>query len=363
MMLKRGVLLMLALLLMLLPLTVQKADARQSPSSLMESFRQASETYKVPLPLLMAIGYAETRWNHHDGQPSQLNGYGIMHLVDNPRHHTLQQAAQLTRFSEERLKQDSHANIMGAAAVLAHIAKEQGEGRLPDRLGKWYPVAAEYAGYQSQMITRLHVDEVFRLIREGVSKQAEGERLELKATRVLPDRGIYEHVQLSNTLPAYDYPNARWIPADSSNYNAANREGDGNDIDKVVIHTTQGSYAGAISWFQNPSSNVSAHYVIRSSDGEITQMVQDSDIAWHAGNWDYNVHSIGIEHEGYVEEPGWYTDSMYRSSAALTRWLCDQYEIPRDRSHIIGHSEVPGATHTDPGSQWDWNYYMSLVNQ
>jgi hypothetical protein len=34
-----------------------------------------------------------------------------------------------------------------------------------------------------------------------------------------------------------------------------------------------------------------------------------------------------------------------------------------DRSHIIGHNEVPGATHTDPGSCWNWTYYMQLVTQ
>jgi hypothetical protein len=36
--------------------------------------------------------------------------------------------------------------------------------------------------------------------------------------------------------------------------------------------------------------------------------------------------------------------------------------IPVDRSHIIGHSEVPGATHTDPGDGWDWDLYMDLIS-
>jgi hypothetical protein len=61
---------------------------------------------------------------------------------------------------------------------------------------------------------------------------------------------------------------------------------------------------------------------------------------------------------------------MYRASAALTRDVCDRYGIPKDRSHVIAHAEVPGCSssggggagcHTDPGSGWDWNYYMSLV--
>ncbi|PGH46646.1 N-acetylmuramoyl-L-alanine amidase, partial [Streptomyces sp. Ru87] len=54
--------------------------------------------------------------------------------------------------------------------------------------------------------------------------------------------------------------------------------------------------------------------------------------------------------------------AMYRSSAALTKHLCDTHGIPKDRQHIVGHSEVPGNDHTDPGANWDWDHYMALVN-
>lgn len=77
-------------------------------------------------------------------------------------------------------------------------------------------------------------------------------------------------------------------------------------------------------------------------------------IAWHAGNWTYNTQSIGIEHEGYISNCTWFTDAMYRASAGITKSVAAKYNIPKDRSHIIGHKEVPGATHTDPGSCWDW---------
>lgn len=162
---------------------------------------------------------------------------------------------------------------------------------------------------------------------------------------------------LHHAFTEAEYPQARWIPASSQNYSVRSSR----TIDTIIIHVTQGSYSGAISWFQNPSANVSAHYVIRSSDGEITQMVKHKDIAWHAGNWDYNTRSIGIEHEGYVNDPTWFTDTMYRSSAQLVKWLGQTYGIPMDRSHILGHNEVPGATHTDPGPHWDWSYYMQLI--
>jgi hypothetical protein len=54
---------------------------------------------------------------------------------------------------------------------------------------------------------------------------------------------------------------------------------------------------------------------------------------------------------------------MYRSSARLAAFLVDRYGIPLDRQHIVGHNEVPGTTHTDPGRYWDWDKYLGYVRQ
>ena len=150
------------------------------------------------------------------------------------------------------------------------------------------------------------------------------------------------------------------MAADSTNYTTASRP-TSHPIQYVIIHVTQGSYSGSISWFQNPSSNVSAHYILRSTDGHLTQMVREKDYAWHAGNSTYNQRSIGIEHEGFVSNPAWFTTAMYRASADLSRYATRKYNIERTRSRIIGHVEVPGATHTDPGTNWNWNLYMDMV--
>ncbi|CAN5799318.1 hypothetical protein BH18ACT11_BH18ACT11_02420 [soil metagenome] len=133
---------------------------------------------------------------------------------------------------------------------------------------------------------------------------------------------------------------------------------------------TQGSWSSAINYFASTSNNhSSAHYTVRSSDGFIGQSVHEPDVAWHAGWWRTNTHSIGIEHEGYINKPGWFTDAMYRSSAKLSAYLAVKYHIPIDRKHIIGHNEVPGCPgggggvdcHTDPGKYWRWSRYMDLV--
>ncbi|MFJ4685088.1 N-acetylmuramoyl-L-alanine amidase [Streptomyces sp. NPDC088789] len=160
--------------------------------------------------------------------------------------------------------------------------------------------------------------------------------------------------------PAPDHPSGEWQPAHPSNHTAADRPAD-HPVDFVVIHVTQTPYANTLSIFQEAGRSVSAHYVIRSGDGHVAQCVRESDIAWHAGNWDYNTRSIGIEHEGWVDEPRWFTERMYQSSARLTAAICGRHAIPRDRAHILAHYEMPGTDHTDPGPLWDWDRYMSLV--
>ena len=160
---------------------------------------------------------------------------------------------------------------------------------------------------------------------------------------------------------AVDYPLAEWAPATTSNYTASNRPAT-YPLDYVIIHVTQATYPTTLSIFQNPQKKVSAHYVVRSADGHVAQCVREHDVAWHAGNWDYNTRSIGIEHEGWVDQPAYFTNALYEESAKLTAAVCARYGIPRDRAHILGHYEVPGTDHTDPGPNWDWTRYIRLVN-
>ncbi|MET7651994.1 MULTISPECIES: N-acetylmuramoyl-L-alanine amidase [unclassified Streptomyces] len=159
-----------------------------------------------------------------------------------------------------------------------------------------------------------------------------------------------------------DHPLAEWQPATGSNYTPSNRPTT-HLVDRVVVHVTQTLYAEALAVFQDPRKKVSAHYVVRSVDGHVAQCVRESDIAWHAGNWDYNTHSVGIEHEGWVDRPAYFTEALYERSARLTASICDRYGIPKNRAHIIGHHEVPGTDHTDPGPNWDWGRYLRLVNR
>ncbi|AVT41428.1 N-acetylmuramoyl-L-alanine amidase [Plantactinospora sp. BB1] len=330
------------------------------------AFDKASTRYDVPRDLLVALGYAETHLDGHAGAPSASGGYGVMHLTSNPKLRTLDEATALTGLGRDTLRTDSAANVTGAAAVLRSYADAAGLTAAQRRdVDRWYGQVVRYGGASTPAVARLYADTVYDLLGSGLDASTAEGPVRVPARKVAPDRGALRDVAPLGSpdgmgIMSTDYGPAAWAPAHSANYTVANREST-YPINYVVIHVTQGSYAGSISWFQNPASQVSAHYTIRSSDGAVTQSVREKDVAWHAGNWTYNTQSIGIEHEGYVTQPSWFTDAMYRSSAALTRHLCDRYGIPKDRSRIIGHNQVPGATHTDPGPHWNWTYYMQLV--
>ena len=139
-------------------------------------------------------------------------------------------------------------------------------------------------------------------------------------------------------VAAPDYPLARWIPAAAGNFSVANRPHD-CPVDMIVIHDTEVPIAQAVRIFQDPIMQRSANYIV-SASGQIVQMVHETDIAWHAGNWDYNTRAIGIEHAGFASA-NLYTYPEYDNSAMLAASICSRYGVPLDRTHVIGHAVSP----------------------
>jgi hypothetical protein len=139
------------------------------------------------------------------------------------------------------------------------------------------------------------------------------------------------------------------IPADPTNYGGRA----GSKVDTIVVHVTQGTTRSAALWFANPAAKVSAHYII-GKNGAMVNCVPESLCAWHADNRGYNRRSIGIECEGFVDDPTMWTDALMSTLTKLCNDLSTRYNIPVSRSTIIGHNEVPGASHTDPGPLMPW---------
>lgn len=325
----------------------------------------AAGEFGVPAPVLLALGWEASHWNAD--VETRWGGYGIFDLREGDRDPSLEHAGALLETDPNALIADWRLQVRGAAAILADQARMANGGELPptDELLSWWDAVRAFSGREEPVLQDQYAHYIFELIGRGMSAETAWGTVTLEPQPVdLSGRDVVPPPTSPDSALAYQY-----YAACSDNYSDYSR-GSG-DIDMVVIHTAEGSYSGTYAWFANCSAEASAHYVVRSSDGQITQMVKEADVAWHAGNWDYNLRSVGIEHEGYVSDCGYYTDAMYAASAALTADIASREGVSLDRSHIIGHDEVPdpdgsgwggSGHHTDPGSCWDWDYYMDLLN-
>ncbi|WP_430508790.1 peptidoglycan recognition protein family protein, partial [Escherichia coli] len=85
-------------------------------------------------------------------------------------------------------------------------------------------------------------------------------------------------------------------------------------------------------------AQTSAHFVV--SGGRVHCIVSPTDTAWHAGLWDENLRSIGIECRPEA------TAADYATVAELVRWLRNKYGNLPLRPHKQFYS-------TDCPGRWD----------
>ena len=347
---------------------------RKDEEQLDPMFDQAGEEFGVPADLLRSIAFVESRWTNHvpvveeGGVPAS---YGVMGLRDDDWFgHSLVDAAAMIGRTPDELKRDPELNIRGTAALLAII------GRGAKSLEDWEAAVAKLSGIPQDEIARIYTYDVVNTLRLGRASRAHDVDLEKIYGKPLLQILSAPMVTVKGgriASESSDYGPALWNPAASCNYTVGRTMA----ITHVTIHTAEGSYAGTISWFQNCSAQVSAHYVVRSSDGQITQMVLEQDKAWHVGT--ENGYTVGIEHEGYMSQPTtWFTDAMYNASALLTRDICASNGLDKTRVYdgslgwnavisdkslysVKGHVNFPNQTHQDPGSGWNWPKYRNLV--
>lgn len=110
-------------------------------------------------------------------------------------------------------------------------------------------------------------------------------------------------------------------------------------IDKVVVHHNAGNLTidGCYAVWQDREA--SAHYQVQ-SDGKIGQLVYDSDTAWHAGNYNANATSIGIEHADISSSPWKISDACLENGAHLVAAICKFYKLGRPQwmKNVFPHS-------------------------
>ncbi|WP_157570661.1 N-acetylmuramoyl-L-alanine amidase [Microtetraspora malaysiensis] len=358
------------------------------------AFSEASRAAGVPESLLKAVAYMLSRWDQHQGGPSSDGGYGVFDLNTRTPEawdgagkgrtteakSQVAAAAELTGLTAAALTGESNANICGGAALLASYRASGASGRAStqragDDLASWQGAVARF-GARSDFVRQ-----VYQTLQKGESRVTDdGQKVTLAA-----DPSVALPRAQAAVAPAVDCPaglDCEWLEApyakgaptlpdgttDYGNHDLADRTGPGGPkLKYIVIHDTEGYYGPSVQLAQDPTY-LAWNYTIRSSDGHIAQHLDAKDVGWHAGNWYVNMHSIGIEHEGFAGTAGWFTEAMYQTSSALVKHLATKYDIPLDRAHIIGHDQVPGtvfgntkSVHWDPGPYWDWDHYFELL--
>ena len=356
----------------------------------------------VPKGMLEAISFTTTHFsNITDATPESCFGlphvYGVMGLTEDGQgyfNNNLNMVAKLSGYSQNAIKSNPEINIMAYAAAYNHLMDSlqiysienqikiiQALSEIPQDNNVTNNYALDCHAYSIYTFLNntnnqqaynfpnysINLEQVFGANNLAVLSSSENT---FGPTGISTKGGINYKVPAMRTA---EYGPALWVATPTCNYSSRN----GTAISAVTIHTIQGTYAGAISWAQNCSAGVSYHYVVRSSDGQVTQMLLETDKGWHVGS--ENPYTIGIEHDGYVSDPSWYTTALYTSSADLCRDITQSgYGINPLRTYfgdattginvlggctkIKGHQHYPNNTHTDPGINWDWEGFYKLIN-
>lgn len=360
----------------------------------------------IPKGVLEAIAFTQTHFDHITNYPASCIGYptvnGLMGLVENGKgyfRNNLLTVSELSGYQIEAIKNDPQFHVNAYAK--AFTALQQKYHIRGNNLKDYLPIFIELSELplnselQDNFALNTHLYQLlFFLQNKEASRTYYFPNYSLSLEEIFGDNynvlssgsviingddistgsHQYKFASLASTN-SVDYAPALWDAAASCNYSSRNSTA----ITAVTIHDVEGTYAGCISWFKNCAANASAHYVVRSSDGQVTQMVLESVKAWHVGS--ENPYTVGIEHEGYNNNASWYTNAMYVSSANLTRDICTSNAINPLRTYygpgcsgstaqcllgactkVKGHQMYPNQTHNDPGPYWNWAKYYKLIN-
>lgn len=333
-------------------------------SELDDDFESAARQFGVPADLVKAVSYVETHWHmvvgaeEHEGRPA---GAGLFALWGE----NLTAGAAAAGLDTESARLRLTPNILAAVARMADIAADLGVSG--DNLLAWAPVLEVYAQSDDPEVREAYANDVFDVLARGAEYIAEDGSIVAK---------IPAHPEVgapgggAPRAAGADYPGAIWRPS-------PNKSGrGGSSINLVIIHTCEGAYSGCWGWLKSSQSGVSAHYVVKENGSEITQLVKESEKAWHIAatyksslnggiltaknGVSTNNFSVGIEHGGFESQTS-FPIGQIEASAKLTCAITKNHNIPRDRNHIVGHGQLQPNNRRDPGPNWPWAHYVDLV--
>ncbi|MCE3282296.1 MAG: family 10 glycosylhydrolase, partial [Chitinophagaceae bacterium] len=333
-----------------------------STATLTKYFNDAATEFSVPANLLMAVAQVQSNWTQVS--ESLYGSWGIMGIIENPFTTQISQAATLLNAPADDIKNDAQTNIRAAAALLRQYYGSNTSANPAD----WFEAIRLLTGLTDESMKTGLALRIYDVLKKGnKSISLWGEIIDLPATGVSLPKSITEPDRpiLAARTTVVDYPNA---VANFTTCNYDNRPAGGLIKYYFIHYIATGTYQGAISWFKNCTSQVSAHYVIRNNDGEVTQVVQENQRAWTQGVTSYNDMGIGVEHEVLASNLAmWDSDPMLTAAANLCINVCNRRGIPKIRrvsngdAGIYGHSDVK-ATDCPNLTAARWTNFLNRLN-
>lgn len=122
----------------------------------------------------------------------------------------------------------------------------------------------------------------------------------------------------------------------------------GHKVTHITLHIMAGFLTGTDNVFSRSSSQASAHYGI-GSNGEIHQYVSEENGSWSDANYESNMNTISIEHEGGIPQAKC-TQACIDASARLCADIAQRYGLGTlwhdgTRGNIWLHREISGTDH------------------
>lgn len=117
-----------------------------------------------------------------------------------------------------------------------------------------------------------------------------------------------------------------------------------SETKNIVIHWVGNAGSSALgnrNYFESLKDKgiyASAHYII-GLNGEIIKCIPEAEMAYHAGNWNMNCNSIGIEN-CHPDWGGKFNDNTYNALIELIADICKRYGL--NQNCIIRHYDVTG---------------------
>ena len=253
------------------------------------------------------------------------------------------------------------------------------------RSADWHDAVVKFSGLGD---AGGYIARIYKILRYGGSFPArDGETTSSRRTRG-SRRGSPSLRRREQTLATPELPGLEWFQTDCSGKCNTNRPDGNASVDTVLIHDTEGGWDASVATLQFDSGK-SVHYIIDADGSRWGQFVPESYTAWHAGNYCYNKHSVGIEHVGVASD----------TSGLLRRALREERGDGEVHRHALAHRDRPrphrralpgpqrqqhlrvfaaraasGSTpasrapttaaprnHRDPGYYWQWCQYMERL--